>query len=66
VQIIADQAAAARGQRPRVIDPETAALTQKVLGSERAGWFQGIVEFQLLEHEEGKRFEYIPAIKGRL
>jgi len=56
----ADQTAAARGQRPRTIDPESAAQTQKLLGSERGGWFNEIVEFQLLEHEEGRKLEYIP------
>ncbi|KAJ8589508.1 class II aldolase/adducin domain-containing protein [Rhizopogon salebrosus TDB-379] len=60
VQIIADQAAAARGQRPRIIDPTSATLTQQQLGSELGGWSNGIVEFQLLEHEEGKKFEYTP------
>ncbi|KAG2151566.1 class II aldolase/adducin domain-containing protein [Suillus bovinus] len=61
VQMIADQAAAVRGLRPRLIDPEKAADTQRRLGSEMGGWFNGIPEFQLLEHEEGKRFEYVPA-----
>ncbi|OAX42738.1 hypothetical protein K503DRAFT_853745 [Rhizopogon vinicolor AM-OR11-026] len=61
VQIIADQAAAVRGQRPRTIDREAAIRAQEVFGSEYAGWFSGIIEFQLLEHEEGKKFEYIPA-----
>jgi hypothetical protein len=60
VQIIADQAAAARGQKPRIIDHASALLTQKQLGSELGGWFNGIVEFQLLEHEEGRKFEYMP------
>ncbi|KAG0702624.1 arad-like aldolase/epimerase [Suillus ampliporus] len=57
VQIIADQAAAARGQRPRTIGHARAALTQKPLGSEI---------FELLEHEEGNRFEYTPADKAKL
>ncbi|KAG2364151.1 class II aldolase/adducin domain-containing protein [Suillus spraguei] len=61
VQMITDQAAAARGLRPRLIDAENAAKTYKLLGSEIGGWFSGIPEFQLLEHEEGKRFEYVPA-----
>ncbi|OJA11961.1 hypothetical protein AZE42_08070 [Rhizopogon vesiculosus] len=61
VQIIADQAAAARGQRPRTIDRETATRIREAFGSEYGGWFSGIVEFQLLEHEEGKKFEYMPA-----
>jgi ribulose-5-phosphate 4-epimerase/fuculose-1-phosphate aldolase len=60
VQMLADQAAAARGLKPRLIDPENAARTQRRLGSDMGGWFNGIPEFQLLEHEEGMRFEYIP------
>lgn len=66
VQMIADQAAAARGQSLRLIDPENAAQTQKQLGSETAGWLNGLPEFQLLEHEEGKRFEYMPAHKDNM
>ncbi|KAG1758390.1 class II aldolase/adducin domain-containing protein [Suillus occidentalis] len=63
VQMLAEQAAAALGQRPRLIDPENAAQTQKQLGSEIGGWLNGFPEFQLLEHEEGNRFEYISAHK---
>ncbi|KAG1730720.1 class II aldolase/adducin domain-containing protein [Suillus occidentalis] len=66
VQMMADQAAAARGQRTRLIDPETAAETRRILGTDIGGWFDGIPEFQLLEHEEGKRFEYIPAHKENM
>ncbi|KAG1786915.1 class II aldolase/adducin domain-containing protein [Suillus plorans] len=61
VQMVVDQAAAARGLKPRLIDPVNAASTRESLGSEVGGWFNGIPEFQLLEHEEGKRFEYVPA-----
>jgi ribulose-5-phosphate 4-epimerase/fuculose-1-phosphate aldolase len=61
VQMAADQAAAARGQKVHLIDPEDAAQVHKQLGSEMGGWFNGFPEFQLLEHEEGNRFEYIPA-----
>ncbi|KAG2031105.1 arad-like aldolase/epimerase [Suillus americanus] len=63
VQMLADQSAAARGLRPRLIDPENAAPTQRRLGSDMGGWFNAIPEFQLLEHEEGKRFEYLSAQK---
>ncbi|KAG1758795.1 class II aldolase/adducin domain-containing protein [Suillus occidentalis] len=66
VQMMADQTAAARGQRTRLIDPETAAETKRILGTDIGGWFDGIPEFQLLEHEEGKRFEYIPAHKENM
>jgi ribulose-5-phosphate 4-epimerase/fuculose-1-phosphate aldolase len=61
VQLLADQAAAARGMKPRLIDPINAADTHKHLGSEMGGWFNALPEFQLLEHEEGRRFQYIPA-----
>jgi hypothetical protein len=59
--LLADQAAAARGVKPRLIDPVNAADTHKHLGSEMGGWFNALPEFQLLEHEEGRRFQYIPA-----
>ncbi|KAG1853285.1 class II aldolase/adducin domain-containing protein [Suillus tomentosus] len=61
VQMVVDQAAAARGLKPRLIDPASAVQIWERLGSEMGGWFNGIPEFQLLEHEEGKRFEYVPA-----
>jgi len=61
VQMVVDQVAAARGLKPRLIDPVNAASTRESIGSEIGGWFNGIPEFQLLEHEEGKRFEYVPA-----
>ncbi|KAG1813665.1 class II aldolase/adducin domain-containing protein [Suillus subaureus] len=66
VQMLADRAAAARGLKPRLIDPENAADTHKQLGSDMGGWFDGLPEFQLLEHEEGKRFEYIPVKKENM
>ncbi|KAG2046700.1 arad-like aldolase/epimerase [Suillus hirtellus] len=61
VQTVVDQAAAARGLKPHLIDPVEATDTWERVGSEAAGWFNGFVEFQLLEHEEGKKFEYVPA-----
>ncbi|KAG2753740.1 class II aldolase/adducin domain-containing protein [Suillus brevipes Sb2] len=66
VQMMADQTAAARGQKTRLINPETATETQKFLSTDIGGWFGGIPEFQLLEHEEGNRFEYLPAHKENL
>ncbi|KAG2065644.1 arad-like aldolase/epimerase [Suillus decipiens] len=56
VQTITEQAAAA----------QNAAKTHKRVGSETGGWFNGIPEFQLLEHEEGKRFQYVPALKENI
>ncbi|KAG2364168.1 class II aldolase adducin domain protein [Suillus spraguei] len=64
VQMITNQAAAACGLKPRLIDAENAAKTHIFLDGE--GWFNGIPEFQLLEHDEGKRFEYIPAHKENM
>ncbi|KIJ62319.1 hypothetical protein HYDPIDRAFT_114826 [Hydnomerulius pinastri MD-312] len=59
VQMLADGAAAARGITANTmkIDTESARATGAINGSEKAGWFSGLVEFQLLEHEEGKKFE---------
>ncbi|KAG1894241.1 class II aldolase/adducin domain-containing protein [Suillus fuscotomentosus] len=62
-QMTADQAAAARGIKTRLIDPASAAQTYEYLGSELWGNFAGMPEFDLLEQEEGKRFEYVPAPK---
>ncbi|KAF9223089.1 class II aldolase/adducin domain-containing protein [Gyrodon lividus] len=55
VQMLADSAAAARNipLNTMKIDAESARVTAVVNGSEKAGWFSGRVEIQLLEHEEG-------------
>jgi len=55
-QLMADAAAAGRGARPVKISDEEAAYTTKANGSMRAGWFQGLTEFQYLEAQEGKRY----------
>ncbi|KIJ16166.1 L-fuculose-phosphate aldolase [Paxillus involutus ATCC 200175] len=59
VQMLSDSAAAARNiaSNTMQIDSESATATRAINGSEMAGWFSGVVEFQLLEHEEGKTFE---------
>jgi len=59
VQMLADGAAAARNisSNTMKIDVESARATAAFNGSEKAGWFSGMVEFQLLQHEEGKKFE---------
>ncbi|KAF9238272.1 class II aldolase adducin domain protein [Melanogaster broomeanus] len=59
VQMLADAGAAARNisRDTTKIDAESARATAAINGSERAGWFSGVVEFQLLQHEEGKKFE---------
>ncbi|KAJ6540508.1 class II aldolase/adducin domain-containing protein [Mycena capillaripes] len=52
VQLIADAAG-----RTVPIDHEQAAKTGKTVGSLRAGWFAGRMEFMALEREEGVKFE---------
>ena len=39
------------------IEPEQAAYTYGVLGSNLAGWFRGLPQFQVLEAQEGVSFE---------
>jgi len=56
-QLMADAAAAGRNARPVKISNEEAAYTSKANGSLRAGWFQGLTEFQILEAEEGKSYQ---------
>ncbi|CAA7271762.1 unnamed protein product [Cyclocybe aegerita] len=57
VQLLADAAAAGSGQATVKITPEDAICTYKTNGSLRAGWFQGLPEFQLLEHREGLTYK---------
>lgn len=52
-QLLADAAAGAHGRRPIAIPAEEALLTYKGNGSQVAGWFQALPEFQLLEAKEG-------------
>ncbi|PPR03538.1 hypothetical protein CVT24_007024 [Panaeolus cyanescens] len=56
VQLMADAAAAGRGRSTITIPDEEALVTYKTNGSLKAGWFQGLPEFQLLEAREGNKF----------
>ncbi|KAF9030777.1 class II aldolase/adducin domain-containing protein [Panaeolus papilionaceus] len=56
VQLLADAAAAGRGRIPITIPDEEALTTYKTNGNLKAGWFQGLPEFQLLEAREGKSY----------
>lgn len=59
VQMLADCAAAARGGTTVKISPEQAEATCKTVGDPNSvGWLSGLLEFDLLEHEEGKRFDF--------
>jgi ribulose-5-phosphate 4-epimerase/fuculose-1-phosphate aldolase len=58
VQLLADAAAAGRGGATVKIDEEDARVTFETVGSQWAGWFSGLPEFQLLERQEGKTFKF--------
>ncbi|KAF4615053.1 hypothetical protein D9613_002999 [Agrocybe pediades] len=58
VQLMADAAAAGTGRKTVKIPPEDALNTYRANGSLRAGWFQGLPEFQLLEAREGKSYDF--------
>lgn len=55
VQLLADAAAAGRGQGETThkIDDEDAEFTYKTVGSERAGWFSALPAFAVMEHQCG-------------
>lgn len=53
VQLMADAAAAGKGRATVKIPLEDALNTYRANGSLKAGWFQGLPEFQLLEAREG-------------
>ncbi|KAJ7500826.1 class II aldolase/adducin domain-containing protein [Mycena galericulata] len=57
VQLLADTAAAARGEKTVKVNAEQAKETGSVVGSQGAGWFSGSLEFMVLEREEGVRFQ---------
>jgi len=57
VQLLADSAAAAHGGKTVHINGEQAAVTGKIVGSQRAGWFSGSMEFMVLERDEGVKFQ---------
>jgi len=56
-QLLADAAAAGRGQPTIKITPEEASATGKTIGTMSAGYFAGRLDFQLLELREGVTFE---------
>ncbi|KII94899.1 hypothetical protein PLICRDRAFT_97162 [Plicaturopsis crispa FD-325 SS-3] len=58
VQLLAHTAAAGKQQRPNVIGREEAEFTSKTIGTLRGGWFSGLPEFALLEHEEKVSFDF--------
>lgn len=57
-QLLADAAAAGLGRKPISISNEEAAYTSKANGGLRAGWFQALPEFQLLEAKEGNSYQF--------
>jgi ribulose-5-phosphate 4-epimerase/fuculose-1-phosphate aldolase len=58
-QMLADTAAAARGTTTIKINPKQAEITGKTLGdATNVGWFSGLIEFDLLEAQEGKKFDF--------
>lgn len=57
-QMLADSTAAARGTTTIKISPQQAEATGKILGNPSTGWFGGLIEFELLEHQEGKKFDF--------
>ncbi|KAJ7364507.1 class II aldolase/adducin domain-containing protein [Mycena albidolilacea] len=62
VQLLADTAAASLGRKTVQVNPEQAAETGRVLGSQLAGWFGGRMEFMILEREEGVTFQGTAAV----
>ncbi|EIW75580.1 class II aldolase adducin domain protein [Coniophora puteana RWD-64-598 SS2] len=57
VQMLADAAAAARGVSTQKIPATEARSSAALVGSERAGWLNGYVEFGRFEAEEGVKFK---------
>jgi len=58
VQLMADAAAAGRGNKTVKINEEDAAYTYKTVGSELAGWFSAKPTFDLLESESGVDYKW--------
>ncbi|KAJ7062179.1 class II aldolase/adducin domain-containing protein [Mycena amicta] len=59
VQLLADTAAASQcpGGKTVRINEEEARATSRLVGSQTGGWFSGLMEFMVLEHEEGVRYK---------
>jgi len=58
VQLLADAAAAGRGQKPVVISEEECESTFSTVGTLIGAWFAGVPEFQKLEKKEGVRYQF--------
>lgn len=58
VQLMAEAAAASRGQLPIKISDKEAEDTYKTVGTLRGGWFSAQPQFQMLEHREGVKFQF--------
>lgn len=50
-QLMAEAAAASRGEKPIEIGPEEAAYTYRTVGTQRAGWFSGKPMFDIIHKE---------------
>ena len=50
-QLMAEAAAASRGEKPIVIDDEAAEYTKRTVGSHRAGWFNAKPMFDVIHRE---------------
>ena len=55
-QLMAEAAAASRGEHPVEIDEEDAAYTYKTVGSSRAGWFSAKPLFDVIDKETNKEY----------
>ncbi|KAF8988391.1 class II aldolase/adducin domain-containing protein [Cyathus striatus] len=58
VQLLADAAASGRGIQTMKIAPKEAEANYKQVGNQEFGWFAGLMEFELLERQEGTSFVY--------
>lgn len=50
-QLMAEAAAASRGEKPIIIGDEEAMYTRRTVGSHRAGWFSAKPTFDLIHKE---------------
>ncbi|TCD61810.1 hypothetical protein EIP91_007875 [Steccherinum ochraceum] len=63
VQLLADAAAAGTGRATAKVNEKDAEYTYKVIGTNLAGWFSGLPQFQALEDEENVRFKFSSSTK---
>jgi len=59
VQLLADAAARGTGKSTVKITPDDALAAYRVNGSFTAGWFQGLIEFELLEAREQNSYKSV-------